>query len=82
MDHIGALVFHVVAQIVETKLVVSAVGYVGRICIPALLITNIWYDHTDRHAQELVDLAHPFGVATGEIIVNGDNVDAGIGQRI
>ena len=33
-------------------------------------------DDADLHAQGLVDAAHPFGVAFGEVIVDGDDVDA------
>ncbi len=34
-------------------------------------------DHqTHGEAQEAVDLAHPLGVALGQIVVHGDDVDA------
>ena len=33
-------------------------------------------DHPDRQAQEPVDVAHPLGVATGEVVVDGDDMDA------
>ncbi len=32
--------------------------------------------------EELVDLAHPLGVALGEIVVGGDDVDAAAGERV
>ncbi len=32
--------------------------------------------------EELVDLPHPFGVALGQIVVDGDDVDAAAGKRI
>ena len=32
--------------------------------------------------EELVDLAHPFGVALGEVVVDGDDVDAAAGERV
>ena len=40
------------------------------------------HDHADCQAEELVDLAHPFGVALGEIIVHGDDVHAAAGECI
>ncbi len=39
-------------------------------------------DHPGGHAEETVDLSHPFGVAPGEVIVDGDDVNALAGQRI
>ena len=32
--------------------------------------------------EEFVDLPHPFGVALGEVVVDGDDVDAAAGERI
>ena len=32
--------------------------------------------------EEAVDLAHPFGVALGEIVVDGDDMHAAAGERI
>ena len=39
-------------------------------------------DHAGGHAEEAVDLPHPFGVAAGEVVVDGDDVDALAGQRV
>ena len=33
-------------------------------------------DDANRHAEELVNLAHPLGIASREIIVHRDDVDA------
>ena len=40
------------------------------------------HDDADGEAEELVDLAHPFGVALGEVVVDGDDVDAAAGERV
>ena len=32
--------------------------------------------------EEAVDLAHPFGVALGEVVVDGDHVHAAAGERV
>src|SRR5215472_5352788 len=67
---------HVVAQVVEPELVVRAVRDVARVGDLPLLIVEVVLNDTDRHAQEAVDAAHPLGVATGEIVVDGDDVNA------
>src|SRR3546814_4144203 len=52
LDHLLALVLHVVAQIVEAELVVGAIGDVGPIGVTALLIGEIGHDHANRRAEE------------------------------
>ena len=39
-------------------------------------------DHANGQTQELVQLAHPFSVALGEVIVDGDDVDALAGKCV
>ncbi len=39
-------------------------------------------DDADGEAEEAVDLAHPFGVAFGEVVVDGDDVDAAAGEGV
>ena len=82
LDHLGALVLHVVAQIVEAEFVVGGVGDVAGIGRAALIIGQAVHDDADRQAEEFVDAAHPFGIALGEIVVDGDDVHALAGQRI
>ena len=36
----------------------------------------------DGQAEEAVDLAHPLGVALGQVVVDGDDVDALAGERV
>ena len=38
--------------------------------------------HADGQAEEAVDLAHPVGVAPGEVVVDRDDVDALALQRV
>ena len=82
LHHVLDAVFHVVAQIVEAELVVGAVGDVAVVLLLALAIVEPVHDDADGQAQEFVDLAHPFGVALGEIVVGGDDVDAAAGERV
>ncbi len=39
-------------------------------------------DQADFQPQEAVDLAHPLAVALGQVIIDGDNMDALAGQRV
>ena len=48
----------------------------------ALVVVEAVDDDADRQAEELVDLAHPLGVALGEVVVDGDDVDALAGERV
>ncbi len=82
LDHVLHAVLHVVAQIVEAELVVGAIGDVAIVGLLALLVVEAVHDDADREPEETVDLAHPLGVALGQIVVDGDDVDAAPGQRI
>ncbi len=73
---------HVVAQIVEAELVVGAVGDVGGIGRPALLVVQVVHDNADGEPQEGVELAHPLGVALGQIVVDGHDMHAAPGERV
>ena len=82
LDHVLQPVLHVVAQIVEAIFVVGAVGDVARIGFLALGVVQPVDDHAGGHAEEGVDLPHPFGVALGQIVVDGDDVDPLAGQCV
>ena len=82
LNHLRHVVLHVVAQVVEAELVVGAVGDVGGVGRPALLVVEPVHDHADGQAKELVDLAHPLGVAAGEVVVDRDHMHAFAGERI
>ncbi len=73
---------HVVAQVVEAELGVRAVGDVG--LVGGLLHGELHavLDEAHVHAQEAVDAAHPLGVALGEVVVHGDDVDALAGDGV
>ena len=82
LDLIFELELHVVAEVVEAELVVGAVGDVGAVGVAALLVVEVVDDDADGEAEEAVDLAHPLGVALGEVVVDGDDVDAVAGERV
>ncbi len=73
---------HVVAQIVEAELVVRAVGDVRSIGFAALAVVEVMHDDADCETEEAIDLAHPFSIALGEIVVHRYDVDAVAGERV
>ncbi len=82
LDHVFQPVLHVVAQVVEAELVVGAVGHVAGVGRLAFLVVHAVHDHTDGEPEEAIDLAHPFRIALGQIVVDGDDVDALAGERV
>ncbi len=73
---------HVVAEIVESVLVVGSVGDVAVVADLPLLVVEVMHDHADGQSQEFVNAAHPFGVALGQVVVDGDHVDSLSGEGI
>ena len=82
LHHVGLVDDHVVAQVVKAELVVRAVGDVGLVGLLAVPGLDAVDDQTDGQTQETVDLAHPLGVAAGQVIVDGDNMHALAGQGV
>ncbi len=73
---------HVVAQVVEAELVVGAVGDVGAVGGLFLLAGLLGQDDAHRHAHEAVNLAHPFRVPAGQVVVHRHHVHALAGQGV
>ena len=67
---------YIVSQVVEAELRVRAVGYVGVVGDLALFEVHRLLDEADLEAKEIVDPTHPGRVATGKVVVDGDDVDA------
>ena len=82
LHHVLAAHGHVVAQVVEAELGVGAVGDVGVVLRAPLLGGHVGLDDADLEAEEAVDLAHPLGVALGQVVVDGDEVRALAGERV
>ncbi len=76
------LELHVVAQVVEPELVVRAVGDIRRVGDLPFLIVQVVLDDADRHAQEPVDAPHPLRVASRQVVVDGDDVNAFALERV
>ncbi len=82
LDHLVERPGHVVAQVVEADLVVGDVRDVAVVRRLARVVVEVVLDHADRHVEGLVDRAHPLRVALGQVVVDGDQVDALAGQRV
>ena len=76
MHHILQPKLHVIAQIIEAQLVIGAVGDIGGVGLAALGIGKTMHNAAYRQPEEAVDRAHPLGVATRQVVVNGDHVHA------
>ena len=82
LHHFGEFVFHIVAQIIEAVFIVGAVGDVAGIGGAPVIILNAMHDDAKGEPEKAIDLAHPFGIAPGEIIIDRNNMHALARQRI
>ena len=73
---------HVVAEVVEAELGVGAVRDVGLVGRLAKVERHQVLDEADGHAEALEDATVPFGVALGEVVVHGHEVDPGRRERV
>src|SRR5258708_23159644 len=76
------VVLHVVAQIIEAKLIVGAVGDVGSVGRAALLVVQVVHYHADRETQRAIQRAHPLRVTASQVVVYSDDVHAATCERI
>ena len=62
---------HVVPEVVETELVVGSIGDVSGISVSLLgPVPNLGHHQAHRESQPAVDLTHPLGVSTSQVIVD------------
>ena len=74
---------HVVAQVVETKLVVRTEGNISLIRLATCLAVGlVLVDTVDRESVEHVERSHPLRVTLGQIVVDGYHVNAIACQRV
>ena len=74
---------HVVAQIVETELVVCTKRNVGHVCLAAFgRVGAMLVDAIYRQTVKLVERTHPLGVALGKVIVHRNNVYTVASKRV
>ena len=71
-----------VAEVVETEFTVRAVGDVAVVLFTALIRIHAVLNAADRDAKPFEHVAHPFRVASRQIIVDGDELDVAACQRV
>ena len=74
--------YHVVTQIIETKLIVCHVGNVTVIGIPALIVRHLVQNHADFQSQEFMNLSHTLRVTLCQIVIDCDDAHALALKRI
>ena len=67
---------HVVAEIVESELVIGPIRNIAIVGLFAGCIVHVIQNAADGQAQETVDLSHPLSVTVCQVIVDRDDVDA------
>jgi len=79
---IAQLKLHIVAEIVETELVIGTVGDIGSVGGAPFHVIQAVDDLAAAHTEKGVDLPHPLAVAGGEIIVDGHHMHPVAAQAI
>ena len=82
LDAVIAMPRHVVAEVIESELVVGSVRDVAGVGGAPLREIHPVLDASDGEPEEGVDPPHPLAVAPGEIVVHRDEVDALSGKRV
>src|SRR5690606_17960667 len=82
LHHVAGLPGHVVAQVVEAELVVRAVGDVGGVLFATFGRGLAGDDAAGGHAEGAEDAAHQFRLVAGQVVVDGDDVDAARGDGV
>ena len=66
-----------VPQVVKAHLGVRAIGHVRRVGSGlGGEVVDLGRDKADGQSKELIDLAHPFGVTSGQVVIDGDDMHA------
>ena len=74
---------HVIAQVVETELVIGTEGNVGHISLTAgVRVRLVLIDAVDAKTMELVQRPHPLRVTLSQVVVHRNNVYAVTGKRV
>ena len=73
---------HVVAQVIEAKLVVCPVGDIRGILLAALLWRLTSEDTAGGETKEAMNTAHQLRLVRGQVVIHRDHVDALARQRV
>ncbi len=82
LDHILKGVLHVVSKVVESELVISAVGYIGPIGRLALCILKTVDYYPNIQTEKAIYLSHPLRVTGCQIVINSNHMDPATGKCI
>ena len=72
----------VVAQEIESELVVGAVGDIGVVLLLSFAVVEFGVDASCGESECVEDPSHPSGVSFGEVVVDGDDVDSFFVERV
>ena len=81
LDHVFGNLRHVVAQVVETKLVIRAIRDVTRVHLAALRGSLPHENTPTRHTQEVIHTAHKVRLVLCQVVVNRHDMHTLTGQR-
>ena len=77
LDKVLRIDGHVVAQVVKAEFVVGTEGDVGLVCLAARIGAGlVLVDAIDAQPVEHIKRAHPLRVSFGQVVVDGDHMDA------
>ncbi|MNL69315.1 hypothetical protein D3C87_1941630 [compost metagenome] len=82
LDHLGDVEPQIVAEVVEAELVVRAIGDVAAVSLAARAVVHTRKNDADRKAEEAMNPADLLRIAGGEVVVDGDDVNALSRDRI
>ena len=83
LDFVLRAEHHVVSEVVKAELVVGAVGDVAGVLGAFVLVIAVAGHHqTHAETEPFVDCAHPVGVTGGEVVVDGNDMDAFAGEPV
>ncbi len=73
---------HVVMKIIESEFGVCAISYVAIILLAPFIDILAVLNDANCQSQIFIDLTHPFGVTTGQVIVDSDDMHTSSHQSI
>ena len=82
LHHLALVDDHVVAQVVETELIVRAERHVAAVGELAFGEIHVVGDEPDGEAEEAIEPPHPLAVALREVVIDRDHVDALARERV
>ena len=82
LDHVLKRILHVVSKVVESELVIGAVGHIGPIGCFALCILKTMDYYPNIQAKKAIYLSHPLRIAGCQIVINSNHMDPATGKRI